>query len=332
MKACILTSYGDPSTALTLKDIPIPTPKPTQVLIKIHAASLNAADWHIMRADPFPIRLMTGLMGPSPLPIGSDVAGVVERVGDLVGGVRVGDRVFLQTPMSVLGACAEFVCVGEEFVTGLPSNMSFEEAAAVPMAACTAYQGLVEAGKVCGGKRVLINGASGGVGSFAVQIAKALGAEVTAVCSSRNLELVRGLGADHVVDYTVSNFTEAGETGARYDVIFDTVSTRSFSECCEVLGEDGIYVFAGGVQKGMGSLWHFLDARLRSLGGGRTVVNFLQMPTPGTAHLKAVRELIEAGKVRAVIDRRFGLEEVPDAMAYLEEGHVRGKIVVNVVV
>ncbi|KAJ3214823.1 hypothetical protein HDU67_001150 [Dinochytrium kinnereticum] len=303
-------------------------PKPTEVLIKVHAASLNSGDAHIMRADPFPVRFMTGLTRPNPRPLGSDISGVVEKIGSDVKGLRVGDEVFGEIPAPAFGAFAEYVCIGEEFVAVKPRNMSFEEAAVVPMAACTAFEGLKVVAKVQAGQRVLINGSSGGVGTFAIQIAKTMGAEVTAVCSTKNLDLVRSLGADHVVDYTKENFTDA--TNVQYDVIFDTVSTQSFSNCVKVMKPKGIYVWVGGIQKGMGFLWFFAKAKMMSAFKSQTVTNFLQMPKPGTPDLKEIRELIENGKVRAVIDRRYALDQVVAAMEYLEEGHVRGKVVVNI--
>jgi NADPH:quinone reductase-like Zn-dependent oxidoreductase len=226
MKAIVYTTYGSPEV-LQLKDVEKPTPKDNHVLVKVHAASANPADWHLMRAEPFLARFANGLLKPKNTRLGADVAGRVKAVGRSVRRFQVGDAVFGELPLDELGSFAEYVCVSEELLALKPAKLTFEQAAAVPLAAFTALQGLRDKGQIQPGQTVLINGASGGVGTFAVQIAKSFGTEVTGVCSTRNLDMVRSIGADHVIDYTQADFTNNGQ---RYDLIFDAVGNRSVSD------------------------------------------------------------------------------------------------------
>jgi NADPH:quinone reductase-like Zn-dependent oxidoreductase len=241
MKAIVYTKYGSPDV-LELKEVEKPVPKDDEALIKVHAAAANPADWHLMRAEPFLARLENGLLKPKNSRLGADVAGRGEAIGKNVTEFQVGDEVFGELPLNRLGSFAEYVCVGEEFMALRPANLSFEQAAAVPLAAFTALQGLRDKGQIKAGQKVLINGASGGVGTFAVQLAKAFGTEVTGVCSTRNMEMVRSIGADHVIDYTKEDFTRKGQT---YDLIFDAVGNRSLTDLKRALNESGSCAIAG---------------------------------------------------------------------------------------
>src|SRR5215207_5552082 len=241
MKAIVYAEYGSPDV-LQFKDVEKPAPKDNEVLVKVHAASANPADWHLMRAEPFLARLANGLLKPKNTKLGADVAGRVEAIGSNVTRLQVGDDVFGGMPLSELGGFAEYVCAPEELLALKPARMTFEQAAAVPLAAFTALQGLRDKGQIQPGQRVLINGASGGVGTFAVQIAKSFGTEVTGVCSTRNLELVRSIGADHVIDYTQEDFTNNGQ---QYDLIYCAVGNRSVSDYKRALSPTGICVIAG---------------------------------------------------------------------------------------
>jgi NADPH:quinone reductase-like Zn-dependent oxidoreductase len=241
MQAIVYTTYGSPDV-LQLKEVANPTPKDNEVLIKVHAASANPLDWHLMRAEPFLARLENGLLKPKNTKLGADIAGRIEAIGRSVTQFQIGDEVFGAIFINELGGFAEYVCVPEELLALKPAKMTFEQAAAVPIAAFTALQGLRNKGQIQPGQKVLINGASGGVGTFAVQIAKSFGTEVTGVCSTRNLEMVRSIGADHVIDYTQADFTKNGQ---RYDLIFDAVGNRSVSDYKRALSPNGICAVAG---------------------------------------------------------------------------------------
>ncbi len=318
MKAIVYTEYGSPDV-LQLKDVAKPTPKENEVLVKIHAASANPADWHLMRAEPFLARLANGLLKPKNTRLGADVAGRVEAVGKNATQFQVGDDLFGELPLDALGSFAEYICAPEELLALKPAKLTFEQAAAVPLAAFTALQGLRDKGKIQPGQKVLINGASGGVGTFAVQIAKALGAaEVTGVCSTRNLELVRSIGADQVIDYTQTDFTR---TGQRYDLIFDAVGNRSVADLGHALTPNGICSVAGFTS--MSRLFQIM-----LLGGKK--IGMMETAKANKKDLLVIKELLETGKVVPVIDRTYPLSEVPEAIRYLEAGRARGKVVITV--
>lgn len=322
MKAIYFDHYGPPEV-LSLREVPRPVPQAGDVLIKVRASSVNAADWHIMRADPFPARLMFGLFKPRFHFLGLDVAGVVEAVGPGVSEFKAGDEAFGCLSFPALGAFAEYVCVREDLLALKPSNMDFDEAAAVPLAGGTALRALVDHGKVKAGMKVLINGAAGGVGTFAVQIARALGAEVTAVCSERNLEQARALGATHVIDYAREDFTQADK---RYDMILAANGYHPLSAYKRSLAPGGIYAMTGGKSRQMAEA--LILGKLMALGSGKTLgtVDF----KPRKSDVLYLKGLIEAGKLVSAIDKRFSLDQVPAAIAYLEEGHARGKVVITV--
>jgi NADPH:quinone reductase-like Zn-dependent oxidoreductase len=322
MKAVVVRKYGSPEV-LELQEVPKPRPGDAEILIKVQAAALNAADWHMMRADPFAVRLMAGLFKPKFKIPGADVAGRVEAVGKNVKSFKVGDEVFGDLARYAWGSFAEYVCAPENLLAIKPVNLSFEEAAAVPMAAVTALQALRDKGGIRAGQSVLINGASGGVGSFAVQIAKAFGAEVTAVCSARNVDRARALGADHVIDYGAEDFTKSGR---RYDLILATNGYHPLSAYRRALSPEGAYVTTGGAGKQMVAAL-FLGPWL-SLLGQQKIGN--AMAKPNAKDLGVVKELLEGGKVKPAIDRRYPLDRLPEAMRYLEEGHAQGKIVITV--
>jgi NADPH:quinone reductase-like Zn-dependent oxidoreductase len=324
MKAIIYTHYGSPDV-LQLKDVEKPTPKDNEVLVKINAASANPADWHTMRATPFLARLVNGFFKPKNPRLGADVAGRVEAVGRNVTQFQLGDEVFGCLSLNEMGSFAEYVCAHEDAAVALkPANLTFEQAAAVPLAAFTALQGLRDTGQIHSGQTVLINGASGGVGTFAVQIAKSFGAEVTGVCSTRNLDLVRSIGADHVIDYTREDFTQNGQ---QYDLIYCAVGNRSIADYQRALKPQGVCVIAGFTTLRL-LFEHMILGPRRSKAGGQQVG---LMPTmkPNKQDLAFMKELLEAGKVKPVIDRRYPLAEVPEALRYLEAGHARGKVVIT---
>ncbi len=291
------------------------------VLLRVHAASVNALDWHLMRGIPSIIRLTTGLRRPkSPVP-GVDAAGTVESVGRNVTRFRPGDEVFgMRT-----GAFAEYVAGKERNFVAKPVGLSFEQAAAVPVAGETALQGLRDKGQIRPGQKVLVNGASGGVGTFAVQVAKSFGANVTGVCSPRNVDLIRSIGADRVMDYTREDFVRDGQ---RYDMLFDVAWTHSGSDCRRVLTPNGIHVLAGQSSREKPSILPLLLAPLVSRFRRQKLVSYIAKHS--NADLVALKELIEAGKVTPIIDRTFPLREVPEAVRYLGEGHPRAKIVITV--
>lgn len=319
MKAIVHNTYGSPDV-LELREIDKPDPTDDEVLVRVRAASLNPADWYGLTGMPYVARALMGLRKPKSNSVGADIAGTVEAVGKNVTQFRPGDEVFGRS-----GAFAEYVCVGEA-VAPKPANLTFEEAASVPVAAITALQGLRDKGQLQPGQKVLINGASGGVGTFAVQIAKAFGAEVTGVCSTGNVDLVRSLGADHVIDYTKEDFTRSDR---RYDLLLDVAGSRSWRACRRVLNPQATLVIVG-APKGnrlLGPLGHIAKVRLAALRSSRTVVFFIaKLNQPD---LEILRELLEAGKVTPVVDRRYELSETADAFRYLGDGHARGKIVVT---
>ena len=317
MKAIVYTEYGPPEV-LQLKEVERPVPRDDEVLVKIHAASANAADWHLMRAEPFLARLENGLLKPKNTKLGADVAGRVEGVGRNVTQFQAGDEVFGSMPLNELGTFAEYLCALEDALALKPARLTFEQAAAVPLAAFTALQGLRDKGQIQPGQKVLINGASGGVGTFAVQIAKSYGTEVTGVCSTRNLDLVRSIGADHVIDYTQEDFTRNGQ---HYDLIFDAVGNRSISDYQRALSPHGICSVAG-----FTSLSRLFQVMF--LGGKK--IGLMETAKANKKDLVIIQELLEAGKVVPVIDRSYPLSEVPEAIRYLETGHARGKVVITV--
>ena len=317
MKAIVYTEYGSPDV-LQFKDVEEPAPRDNEVLVKVHAASANPADWHLMRAEPFLARLANGLLKPKNTKLGADVAGQVEAVGSNVTQLQVGDEVFGEMSLKELGAFAEYVCAPEELLALKPARMTFEQAAAVPLAAFTALQGLRDKGQIQPGQRVLINGASGGVGTFAVQIAKSFGTEVTGVCSTRNLDMVRSIGADHVIDYTQADFTQ---TGQRYELIFDAVGNRSVSDYKRALSHNGICSVAG-----FTSLSRLFQIML--LGGKK--VGMMKTAKANKEDLVFIKDLLEAGKVVPVIDRCYPLAETAEAIRHLETGHARGKVIITV--
>lgn len=321
MKAIVYTHYGPPDV-LQLKEVAKPTPKEDEVLVKVQAASANPADWHLIRGKPFFARFASGLPTPKKTIPGLDVAGRVEEVGSRVTQFRPGDEVF----GNAAGAFAEFAPARESNLALKPANLSFEQAAAVPVAAYTALQGLRDAGHIQAGQKVLVNGASGGVGTFAVQFAKYFGAEVTGVCSTRNLDLVRSIGADHVVDYTQEDFTK---TGQRYDLIFDAVGNRSASAYKRALSPNGRCVVAG-----FTTMPHLL-VQVVLLGSLVFVTSRQKIGSMGVAKenqkdLVFIKELLETGKVIPVIDRRYPLGETAEAIRYLEGRHARGKVIITV--
>jgi NADPH:quinone reductase-like Zn-dependent oxidoreductase len=323
MKAIVYTQYGSPDV-LELKEVAKPTPKEDEVLVKVYAVSVNAADLHLLRADPFLVRLSSGLLKPKNQILGSDIAGRVEAVGSNIKEFKPGDDVFGDISVDGWGGFAEYICVHENALVLKPANLSFEEAAAVPMAAVTALQGIRYAGQIRPGQKVLINGASGGVGTFALQLAKAFGAEVTAVCSTRNLDVARSIGADHVIDYTKEDFARNGK---KYDLIFGTNGNRSISDYRRALSPKGIYVQTGG------SMTQMTQAMIQgpwiSRTGSQKMGN-MGVAKPNKKDLVTIKGLLEAGKVRPVVDRCYPLNQVADAIRYLEEGHAQGKVVITV--
>lgn len=319
MKAIVCSKYGSPDV-LKLEDVEAPATADDLVLVRVRAASVNPADWYGV-SGPLIVRPSTGLLKPRSDRTGIDFAGTVESVGKDVSHVRPGDEVFGARS----GALAEFVTV-RDAVVPKPPNISFEEAAAVPVAAITALQGLRDRGQLQPGQKVLINGASGGVGTFAVQIAKVLGAEVTGVCSTRNVELVRSLGADHVVDYTREDFTRSDR---RYDLLLDVAGSRSWSELRRVLTPQATVVIVGAQKrKVLGPIGHIIRLRVASLLRGSQKAVFFIAKT-NRADMEILRELLESGKVKPVVDRRYDLADTADAFRYLGEGHAQGKIVVT---
>ena len=320
MKAVVYERYGSPDV-LRLTEIAQPVAGPGQVRVQIHAAGVNAADWHLLRADPFMARMATGLFKPKRPVLGADIAGVVDSVGEGATRFKPGDAVYGDLSGCGFGGFAEYAAVPESVLSPKPSNLAFSESAAVPMAAVTALQALRDKGSVGPGKHVLINGASGGVGTFALQIAKVLGAEVTAVCSTSKLEQARALGADHVVDYTREDFTRTGQT---YDVIIAANGNRSLGDYKRALAPGGVYVMVGGSTSQI--MQAVIFGSLRS-GGGKKLTNL--MAKPNAADLAIITGWIEAGHVKPIMDRTYPFEQTADAIRYVEEGHARGKVVVT---
>jgi len=319
MKAIVRETYGPPDV-LHLEDVSVPTPGDGDVLVRVRAAAANAGDWHLLRGTPFPFRLIAGLRRPRFKIIGTDIAGHVEAVGRSVTQFRPGDEVFGELSRCGFGAYAEFAAAPEKALALKPANLSFEEAATLPTAGCTALQGLRK-GRIQRAQQVLINGASGGVGMFAVQIAKTFGTEVTAVCSTRNVDVVRSIGADHVIDYTKDDFATHGQ---RYDLILAANGDRSIWDYRRALTADGCYAMTGGSNRQLIDallLGPLLSIRRQQFGN--------VLVKPSQADLLVLKELCEAGKVRPVIDRRFPLSEVPSAVRYVEDGHARGKVVIS---
>ncbi len=320
MKAIVCTKYGSPDV-LQLQEVEKPAPGDDEVLVKIQAASINAMDWHRMRGKPFLARLITGGFRKPKEPIlGADIAGRVEAVGKNVTQFQVGDEVFTSVGN---GGFAEYVSARERGLVLKPANVSFEQAAAVPVAALTALQALRDKGQVQPGQKVLINGASGGVGTFAVQLAKAFGAEVTGVCSTRNLEMARAIGADYVIDYTREDFTR---NGRQYDLIVDIAASRSVSDYKRALRLNGIYVAAG-----FSTMSHLIRSQLLGLLASRTgdkkFIRF--MAKLHRKDLVFLSELLEAGKIVPVIDKCYPLSKVAEAMRYFGVEHARGKVIIT---
>ena len=320
MKAIVRETYGPPDV-LHVEEVPLPTLRDGEVLVRVHAASANAGDWHLLRGTPLPFRLVAGLRTPKFKIIGTDVAGHVEAVGRNVTQFRPGDEVFGELSRCGFGAYAEFAAAPEKALTLKPTNLSYEEAATLPTAGCTALQGLRK-GRIQRGQRVLINGASGGVGTFAVQIAKTFGTEVTGVCSARHVDVVRSTGADHVIDYTKNDFATHGQ---RYDLILAANGDRPIWDYKRALSANGSYVMSGGSNRQLMDV--LLFGPLLSM-GHQKFGNLLVKPNQ--ADLLVLKALCETGKVRPVIDRLFPLSEVPAAVRYVEDGHARGKVVVTV--
>lgn len=319
MLAVVYTKYGTPDV-LQLKQVEKPTPKADQVVVKVYATSINISDWFLLIGKPFLVRLMAGgLRKPKATILGADIAGRVEAVGSNVQQFKVGDEVFGDISASGRGGFAEYVAVPENALVLKPKNITFEEAAAAPMASVTALQALQ--GRVQPGYKVLINGASGGVGTFAIQLAKAFGAEVTAVCSTRNLETARAMGADHIIDYTQEDFTKRAE---RYDLIIAANGYHPLSAYKRALNDGGTHVVTGGTMpqifEGM------LLGPLMSLRGTKKIRNVATQPNQ--KDLTAVAELLNAGKVISVLDRCYPLHETAEALRYVGEGHARGKVVI----
>ena len=321
MKAAVYTRYGPPDV-VQIMDVEKPVPRDNEVLIKVCAASLNPLDWHFMRGTPYAVRIIAGLRKPKFPGLGVDVAGQVEALGAKVSQFKLSDEVF----GSCKGAFAEYVCASESAVVMKPATVTFEQAAAVPVAAYTALQGLRDKGHLRPGQKVLVNGAAGGVGTFAVQIAKSFGADVTGVCSTRNLSMVRSIGADRVIDYTLEDFTKSA---SRYDLFFDGVGNHSLSASRRVLNPKGIYIGAGGTTDNwtIGPLLRAVSSLVLSLFGDQKLLMLLAKPSK--EDLAWMREHMESGEITPVIDRRYNLNEVPEAIRYLEIGHARGKVIIT---
>jgi NADPH:quinone reductase-like Zn-dependent oxidoreductase len=323
MKAAIYTRYGPPDV-VRITDVEQPVPKDTEVLIKVRAASVNPLDWHFLRGTPRLGRIVFGLGTPKDPRLGVDVAGQVEALGKSVTRLKPGDGVFGMCK----GAFAEYTCASDSKLVAKPNRITFEQAAGVPVAALTALQGLRDHGRLQPGQKVLINGAAGGVGTFAVQIAKAFGADVTGVCSTKNVDLVRSIGADRVVDYAREDFTGSGQ---RFDLLFDCVGNRPFSACRRVLTPKGIYVGIGGGGPDTSSFRLVADSITRMLQSwfvSQEVRGFIAK----TRHedLATLHELMASGEVTPVIDRCYPLSDVSEAIRYLEAGHARGKVIITV--
>ena len=331
MKAIVQTEYGSPDV-LSLQEVDKPVVTDNGVLVRVCATSVNAGDWHLMRGDPFLTRLMFGgILKPKITTLGMDVAGWVEAIGKDVTEFQVGDEVFGDLSECGFGAFAEYVCVTAAALSLKPTNISFEQSATVPGAALTALQGLRDCGQIQSGQKVLINGASGGVGSFAVQIAKAFGAEVTAVCSTNKMEMLRSIGADHIIDYTQADVTKNGQ---QYDLILDAAAYRSVFDYAPILKPDGTYILIGGSISRLVLVLLFGSVISRIM---RRKLKCL-MVKPDQSDLVILKELIEAGKIVPFIvggaspleNRTYNLSEVPMAIRHLEQRQVRGKVAISV--
>jgi NADPH:quinone reductase-like Zn-dependent oxidoreductase len=324
MQAIVYRRYGSPDV-LTFESIPKPIPTDDQILIKVRAASVNPADWHYMRGTPSIARIAFGLGKPKSIRLGIDAAGQVEAVGRNVTKFKLGDEVFGKAR----GAFAEYALAIENEIAPKPTNLNFAEAAAFPVAALTALQALRDKGRIQSGQRILINGASGGVGTFAVQIAKSFGADVTGVCSSKNVDMIRSLGADQVTDYTQEDFTRGAE---RYDLILDNVGNRSLSECRRVMNPKGMYLLNGGGEPDDGGLLgpvaDTIKALLQAPFVSQSIASFVA--SINTRDLVILKELAEANKLKPIIDRQYTLSETADAIRYLEQGRARGKVIITV--
>jgi NADPH:quinone reductase-like Zn-dependent oxidoreductase len=323
MKAIVYRCYGTPEV-LKLEDIAKPAPADDRVLVKVHAASVNPLDWHYMQGKPYVMRVGVGVGKPDSILMGADFAGTVESIGKNVTRFKPGDEVFGDRD----GAFGEYVSVRENgAIASKPSNMTMEQAAAVPVAGLTALQALRDKGKVQAGQKVLINGASGGVGTFAVQIAKTYGADVTGVCSTRNVEMVKSIGADHVIDYTKEDFTQGS---VRYDLIIDNVGNHTLSELRHVLTPKGVLVSVGGPSDNpwLGPLATSIDAYIVAPFVSQKLMFMLAQANK--EDLNVLRDLMQAGKLTPVIDRRYSLAETAQAISYLEQGHAKGKVIITV--
>ncbi|MBA3960872.1 MAG: NAD(P)-dependent alcohol dehydrogenase [Chthoniobacterales bacterium] len=325
MKAAIYTNYGSPDV-IEVRDIKKPVPNDDQILIKVHAASVNPLDWHYLEGTPYVMRAMgVGLRKPEQPRLGINLAGVVEAIGKNVTQFKPGDEVF----GGKQGAFAEYVCArADRAIVLKPASLTFEQAASIPTAGVTALQGLRDTGRIQAGQKVLINGASGGVGTFAVQIAKSFGADVTGVCSTKNLDLVRSLGADHVIDYTKEDFTKGSE---RYDLILDNVGNQPLSGFKQVLKPKGICVMIGGGGPGDNGLIGPMARPLKALLLSPFISQKMSMMMADLTKndLTTVADLMQSGKVKAVIDRTYPLSQIAEALRYLEKGHARGKVVIT---
>ena len=322
MKAILQKKYGS-FDVLEYGEVEKPTPRDNEALVKVHAAAINSGNMFMVSGKPFLSRMSSGLLSPKYLNPGSDMAGRVEAVGKNVTRFRPGDEVFGDLSVASWGAFAEYVSVPESAIALKPVNLTFEEAAAIPESAVVALQGLRDKGKIQPGQKVLINGASGGVGAYAVQIAKSFGAEVTAVCSTRNMDMVRSIGADYVIDYTVEDFTQNGQ---QYDLILAANGYHPISDYRRALSPDGIYVATGGSMTQ--SLQATMIGPFISMTGSKTMGGM--MVKPNQNDLVFIKELLEAGKVVPVIDRCYPLSEISEAFHYIGEGHAKGKVVIIV--
>jgi NADPH:quinone reductase-like Zn-dependent oxidoreductase len=323
MKAIVQTEYGSPDV-LSLQEVDQPVVTANGVLVRVRATSVNAGDWHLMRGDPFLTRLIFGgILKPKIQILGMDIAGSVEAVGEDVTQFQVGDEVFGDLSKCGFGAFAEYVCATEAALSLKPTNISFEQAATVPGAALTALQGLRDCGRIKSGQKVLINGASGGVGSFAVQIAKALGAEVTAVCSTSKMGMMKTLGADQIIDYTQ---TDIAKNGQQYDLILDAAAYRSVFDYRSILKPEGTYVLIGGSISRLFQVLLFGSVISRVMGRKLKCL----MAKPNRSDLVILKEMIETGKIVPFIDRTYSLSEVPEAIRQLEQRHVRGKVAISI--
>jgi len=322
VKAIVSNQYGSPDT-LEYKEVEKPVPNENQVLVRIQASSINKSNLILLKGEPFLARFAFGLKKPKfPIP-GGDIAGTVEKVGKNVTQFQPGDEVYGELSGFGWGGFAEYAAVPEEAIAPKPSNLSFEEAAAVPMAALTAFQALRDKGKIQENQKVLIYGASGGVGTFAVQFAKAFGAEVTAVCSTRNVEIAESIGADHVIDYKKKDFSQIIE---QYDLIIGANGMQPIKLYVRALNPNGIFVHVGGSESQL--FQTMLKGPWISMTSKRKVVSFLQRPNQ--KDLILIKEIIEAGEVTPVIDRHFQFDEIPEAFRYFSEGHAKGKVVITI--